>query len=117
MHHQRILELYREPKFFKSIDGATHKGNATNQYCGDEITIIARVSNGVIDCICYEGSACSVCLAGAELVCQKLKNLPLSELKNITEDWILSEFEIGKEDKRTKCALLSLEAIEAFVKI
>lgn len=86
---------------------------ANNHSCGDEVTLQAELTGRRIAKISFAGSACSICLASAEFLCQEVegKNLSALDLKK-ERTKLLSAFSMKITDKRASCALLPYRALE-----
>lgn len=53
--------------------------------CGDEITIRARVSDGRIQELGWDGIGCQICMASASMLAGSVEGLPVAQLASVTE--------------------------------
>jgi len=114
-----ILQLIKEPLHrgagaVDSDPGAL--GLARNVQCGDEIALDLQVEYGNITHATYRASACSICIASAEILCRYLEGKmvaeqQLSELQGL----VLRELGIDEAHKRAPCALLPLDALKSAI--
>ena len=90
---------------------------ASNHSCGDEITLQGEQAGGKIEKIVYKGSACSICLASAEFLCQEIEGKLVSAIDTEKEKKkLLATFSLQETDKRASCALLPYRALEQLKK-
>jgi nitrogen fixation NifU-like protein len=115
MNESVILDLYRNPKFFKEQIEHTHQGTAVNDHCGDEITVSIKVENGKVADICFCGNACSICLASGELLCREILNKQLSEVKTLDQKYFFQVLDVNDTSKRFSCAMLPFDALKKFL--
>src|SRR5688572_13851679 len=60
------------------ISGPTVVGHASNQLCGDDIGVSARVVNGVILAAAYRSHACALTSASASLLANLVPGQPIA---------------------------------------
>jgi nitrogen fixation NifU-like protein len=84
----------------------------SNPSCGDEIEIEAKIENGIIKEIKFNGKGCAISLASAELLTQHLKGKKIEEIKNISREEALDLIKINLSPLRIKCVLLSLKVFK-----
>jgi len=68
MYQEIIMDHYRSPQgkgLRQPYEAEVHHVNPT---CGDEITLRAHVTNGVLTDISYDGSGCSISQASASVM-------------------------------------------------
>src|SRR5574344_159391 len=132
MKREIILENYQNPKNKGLVKDDTYKlVDMNNDSCIDEVNIEAKVENGVIKDIKFDGEACAICTSAKSIMKQNLKGKTLVEAKKIIANYynmidekdydasLLDEAvvynDIGKQPNRKKCALLSWWGIEKIV--
>ena len=128
-----ILENYQNPKNKGLVNDGTYKFvNMNNDSCIDEVNIEAKVENGIITDIHFDGEACAICTSSSSIMTQTLKGKTLDEAQNIINNFynmidekeyseeVLEEAvvynDIYRQPNRKKCALLSWWGIEKIVK-
>jgi nitrogen fixation protein NifU and related proteins len=68
LYKEVILDHYKSPRNKRALDDATVSLHRTNPLCGDEITIHARVDDGKVAAIAFEGQGCSISQASASML-------------------------------------------------
>ncbi len=127
-----ILENYQNPKHKGLIDDDSYiKINMNNESCIDEVNLMAKVKDGIIEDIKFDGEACAICTSSTSIMINTLIGKTIDEAKEIYHnfvnmidekeynDSILEEaivyHDIAKQPNRKKCALLSWWGIEKII--
>jgi nitrogen fixation NifU-like protein len=129
LYREVILDHYRNPRNKRRLDPADIELTHNNPLCGDEITILALVKDGVLADVSFEGQGCSISQASASMLTDQLKGKKLEE----AEETVLkfrgmmagkedpSEDELGdlvalkgvvKYPVRIKCAVLAWDTLQ-----
>ena len=116
MYQEEILDLYKHPLNYGTLEKPTHKKTEFNPLCGDQITIYLIVENGKIQKIKFECQACAICTAAASLLTEKIKNKPVKNVEQMSLKDIEKEIGIKIISTRIKCALLPLEVVKGALK-
>ena len=77
LYRDYILEHYRQPHNFGVIEDADASYEGSNPLCGDRITIMLGVSDGVVDRVGFTGRGCAISQASASLLTDEIKGKPL----------------------------------------
>lgn len=127
-----ILENYQSPKNKGLVNDGTYKlVNMNNDSCIDEVNIEAKIEDGIIKDIHFDGEACAICTSSSSIMTDTLKGKTLEEARtiitnfynmidekeydeNILEEAIVYE-DIATQLNRKKCALLSWWGIDKIV--
>lgn len=124
-----ILEHYQNPHNRGLIDDDTYiKTNMNNESCIDEVNVMAKIEDGTIKDIKFDGEACALCVSSASIMTDTLIGKKVTEAENILQNFlnmatekeydpeVLEEAivydEVSKTPNREKCVLLSWWAIE-----
>ena len=113
LYRDEILEHYREPHNFGTIDepSAVHEGH--NPLCGDRITMMLIVDDaGNVSDVAFSGRGCAISQASASLLTDEVKGRPVAEIEAMTNQDILDLLGIEISPARLKCALLSLDTLQ-----
>jgi nitrogen fixation NifU-like protein len=113
LYRDEILEHYREPHNFGTLDApdAIHEGH--NPLCGDRITMMLTVDpGGAVSDIAFSGRGCAISQASASLLTDEIKGRPVAEIEDMTNQDILDLLGIEISPARLKCALLSLDTLQ-----
>lgn len=124
-----ILEHYQHPHNRGLIEDETYiKTNMNNESCIDELNIMVKVKDDIIEDIKFDGEACALCISSASIMTDTLIGKTKKEveeiLKNIlnmakekeynkelVEEAVVFD-DISRSPNREKCVLLSWWGIE-----
>jgi len=112
LYRDEILEHYREPHNFGTLDApsASHEGH--NPLCGDRITIMLSVDDtGTVSDVAFSGRGCAISQASASMLTDEVKGRPLAEVEEMKNQDILDLLGIEISPARLKCALLSIDTL------
>jgi len=122
-----IMDHYKNPRH-KGLKGYPHV-HIKNPSCGDDITVEAKVVDGIVEDINHIGTGCSICCSSASILSELLsgKNVEeANEIINLFYDLVQGK-EIKDIDKleealvfqgvskfpaRIKCATIPWKALE-----
>ncbi len=127
-----ILDNYNNPQNKGLVDDNSYKKvNSRNESCVDNITVSAKLVDGKIEDVQFDGDACAICTSASSVMTKELKGKTLSEAENIIDNFerminekpydeeVLGELniynEVYKQPSRKKCALLPMGAIKKIV--
>ena len=127
-----ILDNYQNPQN-KGLpnDDSYEKINSKNESCVDNITIAAKVVDGKIEDVKFDGEACAICTSASSVMTKELKGKTIEEAELIIDNFerminelpyneeLLGELniynEVYKQPSRKRCALLPFTAIKKIV--
>jgi len=112
LYRDYILEHYRRPHNFGVVEDADASFEGANPLCGDRITLMVGVTDGVVDRVGFTGRGCAISQASASLLTDEIKGKPLAEVASFRADDLLDLLGIEISPARLKCALLSLDTLE-----
>jgi nitrogen fixation NifU-like protein len=112
LYRDYILEHYRRPHNFGVLEhpSATYEGS--NPLCGDRITLMLGIRDGVVAEVAFTGRGCAISQASASLLTDEIKGKPLDEVAKFSTQDLLDLLGIEISPARLKCALLSLDTLE-----
>jgi len=116
IYREHLIELYKSPSNYGSLDGANRKATEHNSLCGDEITMQLLVKKNKVEDIKFEGSGCVMSIVSASMLTDKIKGLSVKEIGKLSHEDILKMLKIKLNPARIKCALLPLEAVRKALK-
>lgn len=110
---EAIMDHFRNPRNYGRIVGASRKVRLENQVCGDMIEVCLQFEGKSLQKVRWEGEGCVLCMAGASMVTESIKNLKsIKRIKSIKGEDLLEMMGLGElTPARTRCALLGWEAI------
>ena len=133
LYRQVIMDHYKSPRNKGLKDDPSYVSlRLKNPSCGDDVTIQAKLENGIITSIRHEGSGCSICCSSASVMSEVLIGKTIPEAKAIIEDFyrLIKGEEVQDVDRldeaiayqgvanfpaRVKCATLSWRALGAIL--
>jgi nitrogen fixation NifU-like protein len=113
LYRDEILEHYRNPHNFGTLEDpdAVHEGQ--NPLCGDRITMMLTIDEaGTIDDVAFSGRGCAISQASASLLTDQLRGLSLRDAEALTNQDVLDLLGIDISPARLKCALLSIDTLK-----
>ena len=115
-YRDMILDYYRHPRNYGSIDDAEIKVHESNPLCGDDIELYIKLNRDrEVEDIKFQGKGCAISIASASLMTELLKGKKLDELLSFTKKDLLDALGIetlGLNPVRIKCALLPYKALK-----
>ena len=112
IYKENIIDHYKHPTNKSELQNYTHKHREINPLCGDDITLYLKVNKGKITEASFMGKGCAISQASISMLTEKIKDMPLSEAKNLKKEDILHMLGIPISFVRMKCALLSLKVLQ-----
>jgi nitrogen fixation NifU-like protein len=136
LYREVILNHARRPRNYGELADATCHIHGDNPLCGDEVTLHVKFGDqGEISDAMFTGSGCSICMASASIMTQKIKHHTRAEAAELWKkfhdllqldaeptdlDETLGELQalqgVRKFPMRIKCATLPWHALEQALK-
>jgi len=79
LYQEVILDHCKKPRNYRMLEGSLHHAEGYNPLCGDRITIYARIENGRISEVAFQGSGCAISTSSASLLTEAVKGKTLAE--------------------------------------
>ncbi len=112
LYRDEILEHYREPHNFGTLESADAVHEGHNPLCGDRITIMLAIDeDGTVSDVAFSGRGCAISQASASMLTDEIKGRPLAEVEGMQNQDILDLLGIEISPARLKCALLSIDTL------
>jgi nitrogen fixation NifU-like protein len=112
LYRDYILEHYRRPHNFGVLEEPTARYEGANPLCGDRITLMLGIRDGVVADVAFTGRGCAISQASASLLTDEIKGKPVAEVAKLSSQDLLDLIGIEISPARLKCALLSLDTLE-----
>ena len=133
LYQEVILDHGRKPRNFRALEDANREGHGHNPLCGDKLVVRAKVKDGLVEDLAFDGAGCAISMASASLMTEALKGKPEAEARALFERFhvmVTGDEEVTLEqledlDKlavfsgvrdyplRVKCATLSWHTLNA----
>ena len=111
LYRDYILEHYRRPHNFGVLEAPTTSYEGSNPLCGDRITMMLGIADGVVREVAFTGRGCAISQASASLLTDEIKGKTVAQVEEMTPDDLLDLIGIEISPARLKCALLSLDTV------
>ncbi len=127
-----ILEHYQNPVNRGLIDKEGYvRVNTRNSSCVDNIDMMVKIKDGVIEDARFDGEACAICTSATSIMIRSIIGKNIDQVDEIVcnfekmineeeyDDSVLQELnvynDIYKQPSRKKCALLPFESIKKVI--
>src|ERR687890_188403 len=113
LYRDEILEHYRNPHNFGTLEEPTTVKEGANPLCGDRITLMLGIDDqGNVSDVAFTGRGCAISQASASMLTDEIKGKPLSEIAQLGSDDVLENLGIEISPARLKCAMLSHDSLQ-----
>ncbi|NPA91155.1 MAG: iron-sulfur cluster assembly scaffold protein [Chloroflexi bacterium] len=112
LYAEEILDHYKFPRNKGPMDNPDRVYHDRNPFCGDEVTFMLKVRDGVVEDVKWEGRGCTISMASASMLSEEVKGQPLEALRNWGKEKVLELLGIPLSPTRLKCALLPLKVLQ-----
>jgi nitrogen fixation NifU-like protein len=112
LYRDEILEHYRHPHNFGTLDEPDVSQEMANPLCGDRITLMLGIADdGTVEEVAFTGRGCAISQASASMLTDQIRGMPLAEIAKLDRQAVLENLGIEISPARLKCALLSLQTL------
>ena len=87
MYRENILDHYKHPRNRGKMAKPDSSAHDSNPLCGDELEVTAKIVDGKIAEIKFDGHGCSISLASASIMTGRLIGKTLPEALNYIENF------------------------------
>ncbi|HTA55627.1 MAG TPA: SUF system NifU family Fe-S cluster assembly protein [Candidatus Acidoferrales bacterium] len=108
-----ILDHYRNPRNFGSLERVDVEAEDLNPLCGDQIRMQLRLDDGVVSEVRFSGKGCAISQASASMLTERVKGMKLTDVAKLSKDVVLEDVGIGISPTRMKCAMLGLRVLKS----
>ena len=116
LYRDEILEHYRNPHNFGTLDEPTLVKEGSNPLCGDRITLMLEINDdGTVKDVAFTGRGCAISQASASMLTDEIRGKTLTEVATTGRQDVLDNLGIEISPARMKCAMLSLETLKSAV--
>ena len=104
-----LLDHFRHPRNYGSLESADISHEAFNPLCGDRIRIELRLDNGIVSEARFKGDGCAISMAAASLLTELIVGTEIHAL--ISDDQLIAALQSEIQPARVQCAILPLAAL------
>jgi len=76
-----VLDHGKRPRNFGPLEGATHRAEGLNPLCGDRLTVCAKLEDGKVREVRFEGSGCAISKASGSVMTGVVKGKTPEEIE------------------------------------
>jgi nitrogen fixation NifU-like protein len=112
LYRDEILEHYRRPHNFGTLQHADASYEGSNPLCGDRITLMLEIGDdGTVKDVAFTGRGCAISQASASMLTDDIRGKPITEIARLGNQDVLDALGIEISPARLKCALLSVDTL------
>lgn len=109
---ERLRSHYTHPHNKGVVEGANLNSRLSNPSCGDVSFFSARIEEGVIQHVMFEGEGCVISIATSSLLTDVIRGKTVDEVLAYDAQFICSLLEMQLGPVRIRCALLPLQTLQ-----
>jgi nitrogen fixation protein NifU and related proteins len=113
LYKDYILDHYRNPRNFGSLEAPTAVAEDLNPLCGDRIRFELLVEDGIVTDVRFSGRGCAISQASASMLSEDLRGKKLEDVARLSKEAVLENVGIGISPARMKCATLGLKVVKS----
>ncbi len=87
LYQEIILDHYKRPRNFGTLEGANAVAEEENPYCGDRIVVHLKTDGERITDIRFSGRGCAISQASASMMTERVKGMRLEDALKFAEDF------------------------------
>lgn len=108
LYTEIILDHYKNPKNYGSLENAMISVVEYNHLCGDKVKMDFFLEDGKIKELRFEGNGCAISQASTSMLTEKLIGMTVKDVAAISNQYVYDMINIPISPARVKCALLGL---------
>lgn len=114
LYKDLILDHCKHPRNFRPLADAEVLVDEENPTCGDHIRLTARVEQGKIVDVKFDGKGCAISTASASMMSEKLIGMPVAGARQLIGDFVGLIRGEKEMDADTLGELAALEGVKQF---
>ncbi len=114
IYREIILDHYKNPRNFGSIDDADATMEESNVTCGDKVKYFVKIQDGIITDIKFVGRGCAISMASSSILTELVKGKSVDDVIKMTKDDLIES--LGNPilgPNRIKCAVLPYKVLKS----
>ncbi len=110
-YREYILDHYRNPRNYGTLEHPTIHAEDSNPLCGDQLAIDLLIEGDCVTEVRFKGRGCAISQAAASMLSEMIEGKPVQEVVQLGKDAVLEALGIPISPARLKCAFLSLRVL------
>lgn len=87
LYQEVILDHNRKPRNWGALADATHQAEGLNPLCGDQIHLMLKLKDDVVDAISFQGESCAICKASASMMTTVVKGRTRADAEGLVQEF------------------------------
>jgi nitrogen fixation NifU-like protein len=116
LYSDTLLDHFRHPRNYGSLDAPDISNEQFNPLCGDRIRIELKVEQSIVNEARFKGDGCAISTAAASLLTELITGAGIAQLVDFPDARLISALESNIQPARLQCALLPLLALREGLK-
>lgn len=87
IYKEVILDHYKRPRNKRELPGAQLTCTRNNPLCGDEIAVFARVEDGRVAEVTFQGAGCSISQSSASMMTEAVTDTSIEDALGLVADF------------------------------
>ncbi len=111
-YREFILDHYKRPRNFGTLEDPDITNEEDNPLCGDRIRIDLKLREDRVADVRFKGEGCAISQAAASILTERVKGTPLERARNFTKEEMLEALGVPLSPIRLQCGLLALKVLK-----
>jgi nitrogen fixation NifU-like protein len=111
-YREFILDHYKRPRNFGTLEDPDISHEEDNPLCGDRIRIDLKLREGHVADVRFTGQGCAISQAAASLLTERIKGASLERVETFSKEEMLDALGVPLSPIRLKCGLLALKVLK-----
>ena len=112
LYRDYILDHYKNPRNFGTLDPHDLEHHDHNPLCGDEMGVHIKLDGDRIADLRFHGSGCAISQASASIISDELIGKTVTEVAGLDRTFVAEELGLELSPTRLKCGLLGLKVVQ-----
>ncbi|MFW6003811.1 MAG: iron-sulfur cluster assembly scaffold protein [Halanaeroarchaeum sp.] len=114
MYRQQILDHYKNPRNYGSLEDPDFSHGGHNPSCGDQLEFDVELADDgeTVERVAFEGDGCAISQASASLLSQQLPGMTLDEVEAMDREDVFELLGVDISPMRVKCAVLAEKVVQ-----
>jgi nitrogen fixation NifU-like protein len=110
-YREYILDHYRNPRNYGTLEQPDAHAEDSNPLCGDQLAIDLQIEGDRVAAVRFRGRGCAISQASASMLSEMIEGQPVEDVVKLGKEDILEALGIPISPARTKCAFLCLRVL------